>query len=306
VLTWDFSNWDNSTTQFLSTLNFQVDTFANIGDRICFEVKITPTVGDADSLNNTKNYCFNVVNSYDPNDKQVYPQGVCKENYTLKDKPLTYTVRFQNTGNAEAIDIYILDTLSTYLNPNSVRVIGGSHKPLITEVLNNNILKFRFDNINLPDSTSNLKGSQGYVTYEVSPYIGLNNETVINNGAAIYFDFNKPVLTNKTKNTLTDVLPTVSTKTLTAATSSTYSLNGQRYTAAGRYTQYLYTANGCDSAIVLNLSIITGLQEMGNQTLNIYPNPFANYFDIALDNTSSKNADIALYTVTGQKLNLRF
>jgi hypothetical protein len=201
-LAWNFSNWDYSSSQFLSSLEFIVDPSANIGDSVCFDVTITPSTGDADTSNNFKTYCFDVVNSYDPNDKQVYPQGVCPENYVLKSNPLTYTVRFQNTGNASAIDIYLLDTLSNHLDISSLRVISKSHAPLITEVYEFNIVKFRFDNINLADSFSNEPESHGFVTYEIYPNTGLVDGTIIENSAAIYFDFNSPIITNSTMNTL--------------------------------------------------------------------------------------------------------
>src|SRR3990172_7240671 len=101
-----------------------------------------------------KIYCYHVIGSYDPNIIDVYPPGICEPHFISNDQLLTYSIHFQNTGNADAIDIYVLDTLDSDLNFNSVRVIGNSH-PLITEVLPGNVLKFRFDNIHLADSSSN-------------------------------------------------------------------------------------------------------------------------------------------------------
>jgi len=43
--------------------------------------------------------------------------------------------------------------------------------------------------------------------------------------------------------------------TLTAAACSSYTLNGQTYTATGTYTQTLTNVSGCDSMIILNLTI---------------------------------------------------
>ena len=52
--------------------------------------------------------------AYDPNDKLVQP--VHFENYSLIDEALIYTVRFQNTGSAEAFDVQIVDELDSNLD----------------------------------------------------------------------------------------------------------------------------------------------------------------------------------------------
>ena len=98
VITWNVA--DFGTANALTDFNIIVrtDTFAQIGAQACFTVRVTPTVGDNDSSNNTLTYCFPIVNSYDPNDKTAYPGG----DIDTAQEWLTYTVRFQNTGNAEA------------------------------------------------------------------------------------------------------------------------------------------------------------------------------------------------------------
>jgi hypothetical protein len=207
TLFWNFSNLTYESKPLNSEINVTTDKKATIGDTVCFDVFITPTTGDANQSNNKKRYCYSVVNSYDPNIKSVYPQGACEQKYVLKDKPLTYTVQFQNTGNAEAIDIFIQDTLDKNLDINSLRVIGQSHKPPITEILNGNVIKFRFDNIYLADSFSDEKASHGYIIFEVMPKAAVNNGTIVSGNAGIYFDFNPPVFTNEVSNTLTNLIP---------------------------------------------------------------------------------------------------
>jgi hypothetical protein len=58
------------------------------------------------------------------------------------------------------------------------------------------ILEFFFDNINLPDSTSDEPGSHGFVQFSIRPKTGLAVGEVIENTAFIYFDFNEAVVTN--------------------------------------------------------------------------------------------------------------
>jgi hypothetical protein len=55
---------------------------------------------------------------------------------------------------------------------------------------------FIFDNIHLPDSTINEPASHGYVRYRAKPKTTLTAGNKIENNAAIYFDFNQPVLTD--------------------------------------------------------------------------------------------------------------
>lgn len=178
-----------------------VSTTAQIGDSVCVDMTITPTVGDANPANNTGTFCFPVRNSYDPNDKSVSPAGVGSQGYILPDTKLTYTIRFQNTGTADAINIFILDSLDANLDPTSVELIGTSHDVTWT-ILTGNILRFNFDNINLADSNTSEAASHGYVTYRINMNTNVAQLGTINNTAGIYFDFNPPIITNTTLNTV--------------------------------------------------------------------------------------------------------
>ncbi len=137
--------------------------------------------------------------AYDPNDKLVNP--IYPFNYALVDEPLTYTIRFQNTGNAEAYDVVIRDTLDPNLDPTTFRVIASSHDEVLsTELKDNQFLSFNFTDIFLPDSTTNFEGSQGFVMYSIQANDDITEGTVITNTAGIYFDLNPPVITNTTEN----------------------------------------------------------------------------------------------------------
>jgi hypothetical protein len=64
-----------------------------------------------------------------------------------------------------------------------------------------------------------------------------------------------------------------SSNTITASAIDSYSLNGQTYTSSGTYTQTLTNAAGCDSLLILNLTLdFTGLDE-NEPLLNLFPNP---------------------------------
>jgi uncharacterized repeat protein (TIGR01451 family) len=194
----------NNYTYFISDFNtlnpnsfglrFMTDTTAQFTDRICVHVEISPNPIDADTTNNVYDFCYNVVNSYDPNMKEVYPVNVLPgyEDW------FTYTIHFQNTGNAPAFNIRLRDTLDANLDINSFEVRGYSHPANIS--LNGNILTVRFNNIMLPDSTTDYEGSMGYFQYRIKPTPNLPNGSQISNTAYIYFDYNAPIITNTTEN----------------------------------------------------------------------------------------------------------
>lgn len=148
------------------------------------------------------NYTPEVICSYDPNDKLVMPSDLSGKNVIQQEEKLTYTIRFQNEGNAEAIDIYIQDTIDSNLDLSTFRVVDSSF-PVLTSVYNNAI-QFDFENIWLPPKSLNEVESQGYVSYSIVPYPNLTPGEAIENEAFIYFDFNAPIRTNTTVNTLFD------------------------------------------------------------------------------------------------------
>ena len=204
TLSWNLSSMTYGSPHFTAIVDVTTDLSAQIGDSICLELTVFPVEQDGDNL---MSMCYPVINSYDPNDKQVYPQGYGTEGFITANQKMYYTVHFQNTGNAEAYDVYILDTLDSNLDIQTLYITASSHS-MTTEILSGNVLKFRFDDIHLADSTSNEPESHGYVMYEIEQNPNLPDWTEIKNTAYIYFDYNPAVITNTTLNTigvLTDV-----------------------------------------------------------------------------------------------------
>jgi hypothetical protein len=150
--------------------------------------------------------CSRNRGSYDPNDKQVFPEGNGPDHHIVPNAPLEYIIRFQNTGTDTAYFINILDTLSLALDMGSLQLGSSSHSyrmeymPPTDE--GRQVLKFTFDPILLPDSGANLEASPGFVKYEILMKKNLPLGTRIENRAAIYFDYNDPVITNTTFLTL--------------------------------------------------------------------------------------------------------
>lgn len=145
--------------------------------------------------------CWVALTSFDPNDKQALPTGFGEAHNIFENTDLEYRIRFQNTGSDTAFRVILLDTLSPFLNPATVRPGASSH-PYEFEMEDNGVLRFTFSNIDLPHRAVNEDGSQGFVTFRVSQKRNNPTGTIIENSAAIYFDFNLPVITNTTWHTI--------------------------------------------------------------------------------------------------------
>ncbi len=201
---WNFSNLApfDSLNIIVSLL---VPTTMTGGTPMNYITYITPISGDSTPVNNRIFYKHIVVNSYDPN---------CKSNNMADSIPLAalqngeyiyYTIQFQNTGTASAIDIFVKDTLSEKLRDSTLEVIRVSHP--FNYTLKDRVATWNFPNINLPDSNANERLSHGYIQYRIKARPTLVAGDFIDNTAAIYFDFNPPVITDN--NRLTVYVPTV-------------------------------------------------------------------------------------------------
>lgn len=145
--------------------------------------------------------CQALIAAYDPNDKTPQPLGYDVQHYITNETPLSYKVRFQNTGNDTAFNVVILDTISTHLDLTTLQMKAASHN-YTWELVTGNALKVSFPNIKLVDSLTNEPLSHGFFTYEINPKPNLPLGTRIENTAAIYFDYNPPIFTNTTFHTI--------------------------------------------------------------------------------------------------------
>lgn len=201
TLIWDIGVLNYDSLHFVPVIDFLTDYAAQIGDSVCFTLIILPNSLDFDSSNNIKEFCFPIVSGYDPNDISVYPIGKCDEHYIKDVQKLTYIIRFQNTGNSEAVNIRILNTISDKLDLNTLRIIGSSDY-MFTQLKENREINFVFPSINLPAAISNEDGSHGYLIYEIMPETDVVQGNFIENSAKIYFDFNPAIITNTVFNTV--------------------------------------------------------------------------------------------------------
>ncbi len=228
TLVWNFANHLPGVIVVYRVFLF---TPANIpiGTDLDFYFLLETDFPDSDLSNNEITRSCQVVNGYDPNDKQVLPVGegpLGGIRPDLADTMLSYHIRFQNTGTDTAYTVVVRDTLDSDLDIRNVVPGPGSH-PYDLEVLDGKVLEFRFENIYLPDSTTNEPLSHGFVFFDVALDRDLPVGTEITNTAAIYFDFNAPVITNRVQNTVfgEDIALAV-----TIVACDEYEYNGQLYT----------------------------------------------------------------------------
>lgn len=86
-----------------------------------------------------------------------------------------------------------------------------------------------------------------------------------------------------------------------------YEWNGQSYCQTGDYTQTFQTIHGCDSVVILHLTIETGIDNYAmNASMNIYPNPTSDVVNVQLttNNEQFGNVAIQVYDVFGKMLDI--
>ena len=149
---------------------------------------------DINSVNDSSNLSQIIIGSYDPNDKiESHGGKILHSSFTSNDY-LTYTIQFENTGTANAVNVRVNDVLDSKLDETSVRMINASHDYALDMVGNN--LNWKFNGIELEPSVANTAIGKGYVTFQIKPKPGYAIGDIIPNTASIYFDFNPAIVTN--------------------------------------------------------------------------------------------------------------
>lgn len=277
-------------------LNFSVETFYYEGE--------TAIPLGTDPLMTT------VVCSYDPNDKREF-NGVGEMGLIAPNTSLDYVIRFQNTGNAPALDVVIADQLPATLDFTSMQPVASSH-PFVATITMEGLATFNFDNIMLPDSTTDFEGSIGFIHFRIDQDADLPIGTVIHNNASIYFDMNEPIVTNSTTNTI--MICTGEPLNLTFEDNQItindlvndvqWYLDGELMTNAGyiieatqpgNYYAVATLADGCPATSPI--VVVTSVDELSGAVLAVYPNPAE---DMVTINLPDGNHSISMINQLGQ------
>ncbi len=207
TLTWSYNNLKPLNTKNV-IVYFKVKTppAANINDTLhCFANAAT-LPGESNITDNIVSVTQRIIAGYDPNDKTENHGGKITLAKAVAGEYLQYTIRFQNTGNDTAFDIFVRDTLSSKLNWSTLEMISASHNYQMT--INNGKCELTFRNIHLVDSIHNEPQSHGYLTYRIKAKQTIQIGDLIKNKAAIYFDYNLPIFTNtETTTVVADAFP---------------------------------------------------------------------------------------------------
>lgn len=212
TLKWAYSNLAPGQHRSIM-LNLMPSLSAVLGDSLRSTLSIGP-LHDTVPSNNFQNVNQLITLAWDPNEKHSEGPEVIDQG-----NEMVYTIHFQNTGNATADNVTVIDTLDADLDLLSFNLLGSSHNVNVTTE-GNGIVKFTFYNIQLPDSGSDMAGSNGFVTFSIHAQSSLAPGTQITNTAGIVFDFNPAVITNTTLNSIR--IPTFITSQMIARTISVY------------------------------------------------------------------------------------
>lgn len=193
--TYNFTNLLPFETRSI-TVTMQVPTIPTvaISGLLTNTASIAPLTGDVVPENNAASITQIILGSYDPNDKmESHGEKILVSAFTSNDY-LFYTIRFENSGTASAVNVRVNDVLDSKLDETSIKMISASHPYVLDRVDNN--LNWRFDNIQLPVSVPNTNTGKGYVMFKVKPRAGYAAGDIIPNTSSIYFDFNPAIITN--------------------------------------------------------------------------------------------------------------
>lgn len=203
-LTWNFSAI-SSDAVVPTRIQYQLfDTVGGLtfGDTIQTAAVITPLAGDVDTNNNRCNVISPVNSGMDPNVMLVNPQGNIPSDTTLQ-----YTINFQNTGTDTAFNVYVMDTLSDFVNPKTLQLqfVSAAMNISYQTYAGHNIVKFDFPNIDLLDTSMSKALCNGAIIFKINTYPWIPVGTTIFNHAGIFFDYNPVVMTDTVEDIVTSV-----------------------------------------------------------------------------------------------------
>ncbi|MGK4566821.1 DUF7619 domain-containing protein [Flavobacterium sp. 3HN19-14] len=205
-VTYNFTNLPPYQTEYI-WVRLQTPTIPtiNLGDLVTATATVTIPGTDVNLANNTSSLTQTIVGSYDPNDKsESHGSEILHFGFTANDY-LTYTIRFENTGTANAVNINVTDTLDPKLDETTVKMVDASATYSLERTGSN--LIWHFYAIDLPPSgEDDPTVGHGYVTFKVKPKAGYVIGDVIENTADIYFDFNPAIVTNTVSTAFVAVL----------------------------------------------------------------------------------------------------
>ena len=192
VVTWNFTGMMPGACV---TIDLVVNTDSTVapGQAVANCVDLVILQSDIHSTDNHDCHSGNATTSFDPNEKLVDRDAITLGEVAMG-APLEYTIHFQNTGNAPAVNIVVKDSIDADLDITTFEMIDATH-PYSLQV-NDQVAIWTFSGIMLPDSTNDEPNSHGGIHFRIAPKATSPVGTQLTNRADIYFDYNAAVLTN--------------------------------------------------------------------------------------------------------------
>lgn len=188
-------------------VKMQVPTLptVSLGQLVTNSVDIELLTGEIVPLDNTSSLTQTIVGSYDPNDiTEKHGEDIVHSTLSTDDY-LTYTIRFENTGTANAINIRVEDLLDEQLDETTLKMVDASHAYSLERV--GKQIEWNFFGVNLlPSQDDDSQIGHGFITFKVKPFPDYAVGDVIPNTAEIYFDFNPAIITNTWNTTFVESL----------------------------------------------------------------------------------------------------
>jgi len=249
--------------------------------------------------------CRENIGSYDPNDKTTLVDGVANTKIIAADETVEYLIRFQNTGTDTAFTVKVEDQIVSLYEQSSLQVVASSHD--FEYSIDRGVASFLFNNILLPDSTTNEKASHGFVKFKVKIQENTKPGDFLLNSADIYFDFNAPIKTNTTVNYFICKHQTVSIDDTICFGESSYG-----FEESGTYYDFdAQSTLGCDSNWILYLTVLDELDvacmplsskdESLSYDITLFPNPTSG--QVFFDTEDQILSIVNLLDVQGRRLN---
>lgn len=183
-----------------------VSLSSTLGQLVTATLTATHNGTDCNATDNFRTEAGEIVGAVDPNDKLVFPKGIGPQGFISATDTLTYKIRFQNVGTFPAERVEIIDTLTEGLEVASLILGQMSHEGQV-QISDQGVIRWVFDNIQLPDSLRDEPNSHGYVMFRIVPKTTLKGGTPLRNTAYIQFDYNPFIATNTVLNTLAQSRP---------------------------------------------------------------------------------------------------
>ncbi len=181
-------------------INFQDSVGLSLTNNqlVSYQAKILLAEQDMNTTDNVFTLEENIVGAVDPNDMLVKTLSRAPENQLYRGEAVRYKIRFQNVGTWYASRVVVKSRVPEDLRLESLSDVVTSHEGQL-RILPNRTLVWTFDDIMLPDSTTNEPASHGYISFTLRASGNLEEGTEIRNQASIYFDFEDPIVTNITR-----------------------------------------------------------------------------------------------------------